>query len=71
MIPANDKIEKKLKKLDRDDLIYLEGYLVKIDRPDGWHWQSSLTRDDTGAGACEVIWVDYLEVNPAELLPAS
>ena len=29
---------------------------------DGWRWVSSLTREDTCAGACELIWVERLEV---------
>ena len=35
-----------------------EGYLqVKIDADDGrWHWQSSLRRDDSGNGACELVY---------------
>jgi hypothetical protein len=29
---------------------------------DGWRWRSSLTRNDTGAGACEVIFVRDFQV---------
>jgi hypothetical protein len=42
-------------------LVRFSGYLVKVEAPDGWAWVSSLTRDDTGAGACELVWVDDLE----------
>ena len=28
--------------------------------PDGWRWRSSLTREDTGAGACELVWVERI-----------
>jgi hypothetical protein len=31
--------------------------------PDGWRWRSSLTREDTGAGACELVWVERIAVN--------
>jgi len=41
----------------RHDLVSLEGYLVEIAGPEGYHWRSSLSRDDTGGGACEVMWV--------------
>ena len=43
-------------------VVALEGYLVKVISKDGWRWQSSLTRNDTGNGACEVIWVEEVEI---------
>jgi hypothetical protein len=37
--------------------------LVKVEQPSsGWRWVSSLSREDTGAGACELIWVESLSV---------
>jgi hypothetical protein len=30
---------------------------VRLDGEDGSHWQSSLTREDSGGGACELLWV--------------
>ena len=39
-------------------LISLSGYLVQMDRRNGWKWRSSLRRTDTGAGACDVVWMD-------------
>ena len=35
----------------------LEGDLVDIDGPSGFAWRTSLTRTDTGAGACETLYV--------------
>ena len=58
LIPANPDIDSTLKSLRRGDLINLSGYLVQVDAPDGWHWRSSLSRADTGNGACELMWVD-------------
>ena len=57
-IPATPDIEKKLKEIDEGDRIKFKGYLVRVDRADGWRWVSSTTRNDTGGGACEVILVD-------------
>jgi hypothetical protein len=37
--------------------VRINGWLVEATSPDGYRWRSSLTRDDTGAGACEVIYV--------------
>ncbi len=28
----------------------------------GWRWKSSLTRKDTGNGACELVWVKQMKV---------
>jgi hypothetical protein len=25
---------------------------------DGWRWDSSLSREDSGPGACELVWVE-------------
>lgn len=61
IIPANEKIAKKLKRVKRNDTIRLQGYLVRIENQDKtWHWESSLTREDSGDGACEVLWVEEL-----------
>ena len=38
------------------------GYLVDVRGPGGFIWNTSLTRDDTGDGACEIVWVETLEV---------
>ena len=56
-IPANAEIRRQLLAVKRHDLVSLDGYLVEVTRPNGWHWRSSLTRDDTRGGACELLWV--------------
>ena len=45
-------------------VIRLEGFLVDASRPGGWHWNTSMTRNDTGAGACELIYVESVDVVP-------
>lgn len=60
LIPANKEVERVLKTLKPGALISLQGYLVQLDAEDGWYWRSSLTRDDTGANACELIYVQHL-----------
>lgn len=57
MIPADDVIAGKLKALKPGQTVRLEGWLVEARAPDGWRWRSSLTRDDTGNGACELVFV--------------
>lgn len=62
MIPANAQAEDALRFVRVGQVVHVEGYLVEARAQDGWHWRSSLTREDTGAGACEVIWVEKLTV---------
>jgi hypothetical protein len=61
MIPANDDIERRLKSVRAGNLVHIKGYLVDVSNKDGFRWKSSLTRSDTGAGACELILVESLE----------
>ena len=61
LIPADDGVRRALKRVRRGELVHIEGFLVDASRPDGWHWRSSLSRDDTGDGACELVYVEELE----------
>jgi len=60
MIPSDDTIEEILSDIREGEMIYLKGYLVEVKADDGWKWKSSLSREDKGGGACEVVWVDKL-----------
>lgn len=62
MIPADESIEAQLKKVHVGQLVKIEGYLVQANTKDGFYWKSSLTRQDTGAGACELVFVKKLIV---------
>lgn len=64
IIPGNDLVEIRLKRVKMGEIINIKGYLVKVAAPDGRTYISSLSREDTGAGACEIIlvadlWTDY------------
>jgi hypothetical protein len=63
MIPATSTIEKTLKSIRAGQVVKLSGYLVEVKAADGWHWRSSLSRTDTGNGACELVYVKSLEVS--------
>jgi hypothetical protein len=63
LIPANGGVAKRLSRIRAGNLVHFTGYLVKVDAPDGWHWVSSLTRTDTGGGACELVWVEDLDAS--------
>lgn len=62
MIPADAAVARALKRVHPGDVVTLNGYLVEADKPGGWRWRSSLTRADTGAGACELIYVQDLSI---------
>ncbi len=62
IIPADDYVKSKVKDLREGQVAHMKGYLVSIKSDDGFTWNSSMTRDDTGKGACEVFWVEHIEV---------
>lgn len=62
MIPASDEIRKRLNQVRAGQIVALSGYLVRVQTADGWHWNSSMTRSDSGNGACELVWVRRLAV---------
>ncbi len=64
MIPANREVRRQLQAVRPGNIVELEGHLVNVRRDDGWGWKSSLTRTDVGSGACELIWVETLQVEP-------
>ena len=67
MIPARKDIERTLKALREGDIVSISGYLVDVDHDSGWNWRSSMSRLDTGNGACELVFVESLSVeNPGK-----
>ena len=64
-LPAAPEVRRRLLDVKRHDLVTLEGFLVEIAGPDGYRWKSSLSRDDTRGGSCEVMWITDLGVLPA------
>ena len=62
LIPATKELDRRLRKLRPGQIATLGGYLVDVRGPGGFMWNTSLTRNDTGDGACEIVWVETLEV---------
>jgi hypothetical protein len=60
-IPADSTVRARLRRLDAGDRIVLRGYLVDVMGDDGWEWNTSLSRTDDGAGACELMWITAVE----------
>jgi len=57
MIPSDQVTAQALRDVRAGDRVRIDGWLVEATTTDGWRWRSSLTRDDTGGGACEVVYV--------------
>lgn len=62
VIPADAQVGARLDAARPGAVVRLRGWLVDVDGSDGWRWRTSRRRDDTGAGACEIIWVEAAEV---------
>ena len=61
IIPADDSVRDALDEVYRGSIVTMDGCLVRV--TDGnWRWGTSLSRTDTGDGACEVMWVESLAV---------
>ena len=60
MVPASAEVERTLRAIRPGQSVAVSGYLIEALAPDGWRWRSSLTREDTGAGACEIMWIEEL-----------
>ena len=65
LIPKDSSVRRKISRIKMGDHIHIKGYLVDINasKPNGatFWWHSSVTRDDTGDGACELIYVTDIE----------
>lgn len=62
LIPKNDQVADQLDAIEEDQIVLLEGDLVKANGPKGYRWKSSLTRSDTGANSCELMWVEKVTI---------
>jgi hypothetical protein len=62
IIPASPVVKESLDSIEKGQIVYLKGYLIEANAKDGWKWRSSLSREDTGDGACELFWVEDLKI---------
>ena len=65
LVPASSEVQRALWWASAGELVHLTGYLIQAERPGYGVWRSSLTRTDTGNGACELMWVGACEGKPA------
>ena len=61
LIPADGLLEDRLKNVKPGNIVLLRGQLVSVAGPNNFTWTSSLTRNDTGNGACELFYVESVE----------
>jgi hypothetical protein len=64
LIPANDVVWRQLRRLRVGDVVKLDGMLVNLESPEGGTFKTSLRREDTGAGACEILYVRSASIGP-------
>ncbi|SIS44833.1 hypothetical protein [Neptunomonas antarctica] len=64
IIAANKTVKDQLSRMDEGDMVQVSGQLVDIESPDGFFWHTSMTREDTGAGACEILYATHINVLP-------
>ncbi len=61
IIPVDKRVKKQAMSLRVGEFVQLNGYLVDAQGPGGFRWSSSLSRNDTGDGACELFLVESIE----------
>jgi len=64
IIPANASVHKNLKNIRRGDIVQAQGYLVDAEHESGFRWRTSLTREDSGDGSCELFYVERIDIEP-------
>ena len=71
IIPANDVVESACESARVGELIHLDGELVEATGPNIGTWRSSLRRDDSGNGACELLLVENFSKLDADSISVS
>lgn len=63
IVPSNEWVEAQVKNLRVGQVVTLDGQLIRINDKTGSEWKSSLIRNDTGNGACELMWVTSVQTD--------
>ncbi len=63
LIPADAAVVRALRQVSAGQQVALRGYLLELQDTDGWRWRSSVTREDTGDGSCELMYVQAVEID--------
>ena len=62
ILTDRDAIRRMLKQVRLGDQIHFRGYLVEYSHADGFYRGTSATRDDTGDGACETVFIEEFDI---------
>ena len=62
LIAANPTIARLIDHVRVGEIVEFEGMLVDVEMPNGALWRTSLSRTDTGAGACETVYVERFDI---------
>lgn len=62
MIPSTPNLHRALLAVDEGDAVRVSGLLVNASTAKGFTWKSSTTRKDSGPGACELVWVEEVQI---------
>lgn len=62
LIPGDDAVAAALEQVGEGRVVRLTGALVTVRGAGGWVWRSSLSRTDSGAGACELLLVTEVQI---------
>jgi len=57
-----EEVNEMIMNVEEGDQVYLKGYLVEYSSNEGFRRGTSVTRTDTGNGACETIYVTDLQI---------
>jgi len=60
IVPKDENILALIQNIQKNDLVKMGGFLVDV-QIDNKLYKSSMSRSDTGAGACEILYVDFVE----------
>ena len=62
LVAADELVEDMIDSVKQGQIIEISGSLIRAETNDDWHWQSSLSREDTGAKACELVYVESITI---------
>lgn len=62
LIPADANVQEQIDAVKKDDIVQISGKLVDFTDTEGRQLKTSTTRNDTGGGACEIIFVESLVI---------
>lgn len=62
IIPSDDAVRRAVASLRTGHIVRLRGQLVDAAAGSGWRWRTSMSREDKGNGACEILWVESISV---------